>query len=395
MRNWGLYFVNFQAVVSFLFFRGSRQRRFLRSGPHMFWMMSFRRCFCSMAVDLQSSVSAKRFQIRYHCFSSSSVRHLNGPRLCRPCLKFTLRAKGTLISEPRFSTPCEMRFFPRKKGKTALFKESYSMKRPFSPFSRGKNRISQGVENQGSPISVPLALRVVLGLWQIWFLRCFQFCRFSVHGNGLRVAEPRSFRKNTCLRFSTCAQNWEELDTFKRCFRGFPSWGCKFQGRKGSFCCMKKGFGEPENWSKIAPPSVPPPEALYDTWASQILNHMCSVAKNGLLAALLGLFGPLASTPLSRTFLGPHSHPALAGPLRNTHHTQTTSQSEPSKEPPPKQNALPILLLSSFLSFVLRPFLHLFLLFVTLSCFHFRKPSGCWVNIITSRNDITKKVSMQ
>ena len=50
-----------------------------------------------------------------------------------------LRAKGTLISEPRFSTPCEMRFFPREKG---------------------KNRISQGVENRGSLISVPLALRV-------------------------------------------------------------------------------------------------------------------------------------------------------------------------------------------------------------------------------------------
>ena len=34
----------------------------------------------------------------------------------------TLRAKGTLISEPRFSTPCEMRFFPREKGKTAFSK---------------------------------------------------------------------------------------------------------------------------------------------------------------------------------------------------------------------------------------------------------------------------------
>ena len=32
----------------------------------------------------------------------------------------TLRAKGTLISEPRFSTPCEIRFFPREKGKTAF-----------------------------------------------------------------------------------------------------------------------------------------------------------------------------------------------------------------------------------------------------------------------------------
>ena len=33
----------------------------------------------------------------------------------------TLRAKGTLISEPRFSAPCEMRFFPREKGKNCLF----------------------------------------------------------------------------------------------------------------------------------------------------------------------------------------------------------------------------------------------------------------------------------
>ena len=42
-----------------------------------------------------------------------------------------LRAKGTLISEPRFSTPCEMRFFPREKGKTAFSKKS-PRQRPFS-----------------------------------------------------------------------------------------------------------------------------------------------------------------------------------------------------------------------------------------------------------------------
>ena len=71
-----------------------------------------------------------------------------------------LRAKGTLISEPRFSTPCEMRFFPRERGETAFFKEKPSTKAVF-PFSRGKNRISQGVENRGSLISVPLALRAV------------------------------------------------------------------------------------------------------------------------------------------------------------------------------------------------------------------------------------------
>ena len=72
----------------------------------------------------------------------------------------TLRAKGTLISEPRFSTPCDMRFFPREKGKMA-FVEGFFFEKPFSPFSRGKNRISQRVENRGSLIGVPVALRGV------------------------------------------------------------------------------------------------------------------------------------------------------------------------------------------------------------------------------------------
>ena len=45
----------------------------------------------------------------------------------------TLRAKGTLISEPRFSTRCEMRFFPREKGENGLLKEKPSTKAVF-PF---------------------------------------------------------------------------------------------------------------------------------------------------------------------------------------------------------------------------------------------------------------------
>ena len=53
-----------------------------------------------------------------------------------------------------------MRFFPREKGKTA-FVEGFSLKKAVFPFSRGKNRISQGAENRGSLISVPLALREV------------------------------------------------------------------------------------------------------------------------------------------------------------------------------------------------------------------------------------------
>ena len=45
----------------------------------------------------------------------------------------TQRAKGRLISEPRFPTPCEMRFFPREKGKTA-FVEGFSLKFGRFPF---------------------------------------------------------------------------------------------------------------------------------------------------------------------------------------------------------------------------------------------------------------------
>ena len=72
---------------------------------------------------------------------------------------FTLRAEGALISEPRFSTPCDMRFFPCDTGKTAIFKEK-PLKMAILPLSHGKNRMSQGVENRGSLISAPSALRV-------------------------------------------------------------------------------------------------------------------------------------------------------------------------------------------------------------------------------------------
>ena len=71
--------------------------------------------------------------------------------------------KGTLISEPRFSTPCEMPpFFRREKGKTAFVEENVFLEKAVFPFSRGKHGISQGVENRGSLISVPLALRVLV-----------------------------------------------------------------------------------------------------------------------------------------------------------------------------------------------------------------------------------------
>ena len=54
-----------------------------------------------------------------------------------------------------------MRFFPREKGEMA-FVEGFFLEKAVFPFLRGKNRISQGVENRGSLISVPLALREIL-----------------------------------------------------------------------------------------------------------------------------------------------------------------------------------------------------------------------------------------
>ena len=50
--------------------------------------------------------------------------------------------------------------FPTRERENGLCRGFFSEKAVF-PFSRGKNRISQGVENRGSLISVPLALRVV------------------------------------------------------------------------------------------------------------------------------------------------------------------------------------------------------------------------------------------
>ena len=53
-----------------------------------------------------------------------------------------------------------MRFLPTRERENGLLKEKLSTN-AISPFSRGKNRISQGAENRGSLISVPLALREV------------------------------------------------------------------------------------------------------------------------------------------------------------------------------------------------------------------------------------------
>ena len=59
----------------------------------------------------------------------------------------SLRAKGTLISEPRFSTPCEMRFFPREKGKTAVVEGFSSRKGRFPFLAWEKSHLAGGRES--------------------------------------------------------------------------------------------------------------------------------------------------------------------------------------------------------------------------------------------------------
>ena len=58
----------------------------------------------------------------------------------------SLRAKSTLISEPRFSALCEMRFFPRDEGKMA-FVEGFSLTMAFSLYRVGKIASRRGQKN--------------------------------------------------------------------------------------------------------------------------------------------------------------------------------------------------------------------------------------------------------
>ena len=111
---------------------------------------------------------------------------------------FTLRAKGTLISEPRFSTPLRDAIFPTRERENGLCRGFFFQKAIF-PFSRGKNRISQGGENRGSLISVPLALRVArnfLGRMGVFF--CFS--RVFMHSGGRE--NPWSFSRFSLVKQS-------------------------------------------------------------------------------------------------------------------------------------------------------------------------------------------------
>ena len=104
----------------------------------------------------QSRLNAWKFQVfawkcPEKCLRSWGAFFILG-RLCdtavitprrRMHYAITLRAKGTLISEPRFSNPCEMRFFPREKGKIWPLSRVFPWKGRF-PFLAWKNASRRG-----------------------------------------------------------------------------------------------------------------------------------------------------------------------------------------------------------------------------------------------------------
>ena len=93
--------------------------------------------FSKGGFSVESSVAAKETTLRAPQPREAYILQKNlskNPLFLVPdsCTLKTLRAKSTPISEPRFSIPCEIRFFPLEKEKMAFVK-GFSLKRPF-PF---------------------------------------------------------------------------------------------------------------------------------------------------------------------------------------------------------------------------------------------------------------------
>ena len=130
----------------------------------------------------------------------------------------TLRAKGTLISGPPIFYPLRDAILPTRERENGLFNEKPSTKAIF-PFSRGKNRISRGVENRGSLISVPLALRVLLGGKSKWgALKCglqvslANSCTIVCNCAHLRPSGPFC-KGNFCRKMTTLVGNRGQVRT--------------------------------------------------------------------------------------------------------------------------------------------------------------------------------------
>ena len=104
-----------------------------------------------------------------------------------------VRAKGTLISEPQFSTPCEMRLSPRDTGNhlaiqgiTSRYREKgHCWGKPstkaISAFSRGKNRISlKGPKIEKKSIS----LEICNAAWNFQSRLNFSISTFRIPHNN-------------------------------------------------------------------------------------------------------------------------------------------------------------------------------------------------------------------
>ena len=109
---------------------------FLRVSPGGFGLMDFP-YFAFMFGSEVGEGFALRFRGPGRAKKSPKILETMSRGLPAPGSQKSEKAKGTPISEPRFSTPCEMRFFPREKGKMA-FVEGLSLKRPFSLSRVGK-----------------------------------------------------------------------------------------------------------------------------------------------------------------------------------------------------------------------------------------------------------------
>ena len=134
-----------------------------------------------------------------------------------------------------------MRFFPRDIGKVAFF-DGFSLKKAIFPISRGNNRFSQGVENRGSLIGVPLALRV---LSQTPDSHGFQSKWFS---GELRACLPRGPKDQKNSRFRAGLKISSENEIFERATHRGPIFCGEIETSRLKFSSEIKNFDRDRNF---------------------------------------------------------------------------------------------------------------------------------------------------
>ena len=117
-----------------------------------------------------------------------------------------LRAKGTLIYEPRFSYPCEMQFFPSDTGRMATF-EANPLKMAIFPMSRGKNRQEKSsAEIRGEFFRTISQVNFAVGFFGDELAFFARFLPFSTFSGGsdehLKIQKPQEDLGMTSTRFT-------------------------------------------------------------------------------------------------------------------------------------------------------------------------------------------------